>query len=272
MGFLEGHYFEANNLGTLTTFMLDVTSTQLQMHIDYDPNLLCPAQVRELCQYYTAALEAMAAHPLSRYEELTPFAPAERARILEEWNATESPYPRERCLHQLFEEQARRNPDAPAVNCAGERLTYKELDRRAGELAARLMRAGVGPGVRVGCCLDRSVRLAVGLLGILKAGAAYVPLDPGYPSERLAYMISDARIPLIVTEPCAQASLPPEVPTVMVDSERAEEFPFEPQNSEQREPCLCYLHLRLHGPAQGRSNHPPLRCQPFDFHGSHSRV
>ncbi|HEV2736338.1 MAG TPA: AMP-binding protein, partial [Longimicrobiaceae bacterium] len=109
------------------------------------------------------------------------------------------------CVHHFFEEQAARTPDAEALVHGTESLTYRELDARANRLAHALRRRGAGPEVRVGICVRRSVDLVVGLLGIVKSGAAYVPLDPAYPRERIAVTLRDARAPLVVTQ---QALLP----------------------------------------------------------------
>ena len=120
---------------------------------------------------------------------------AERRQLLEEWNATARAYPAGRCIHELFEAQARQRPEAVAVEFEGERLSYGELERRANQLAHHLRGAGVGPETLVGLCVERSVEMVVGLLGILKAGGAYVPLDPEYPEQRLAFMLEDAQVP-----------------------------------------------------------------------------
>ncbi|HEX6371116.1 MAG TPA: amino acid adenylation domain-containing protein [Longimicrobium sp.] len=119
---------------------------------------------------------------------------------VEAWNRTEAPYPAERCIHQLFEEQARRTPHAVAVVHEHDALTYAELDTRANRLAHHLARLGVGPEVRVGVCLERGVGLVVGLMAVLKAGGAYVPLDPAYPAERLAFMLADSGAGVLLTQ------------------------------------------------------------------------
>src|SRR5205085_3622168 len=135
LGFLEGHYFEANDLTSFTTFMLDVTSTQLQMHIDYDPNALCREQIEQFGDYYVNTLRAMAADPNGRYELFCPLAESEQERMLVQWNASEEDYPRAQCLHELFEIQAGKTPDATALVFEGQKLTYRELNRRANRLA-----------------------------------------------------------------------------------------------------------------------------------------
>jgi amino acid adenylation domain-containing protein len=149
-----------------------------------------------------------AAAPDERVSDLPLLAEEERAWVLERWNATAAEYPRDVCIHRLFEERTRETPDAPAVIDGGETLSYAELDRRAGIVARRLRRMGVRPEYRVGVCLPRSADLYVAMLGVMKAGGAYVPLDPCYPAERLSVMANDAAIVALVTRPDAAPGLP----------------------------------------------------------------
>ena len=125
---------------------------------------------------------------------------AERHRILIEWNDTKADYPQDRCIHQLFKVQVEQTPDKVAVIFEGQRLTYRELDQRATQLAHYLQKVGIGPEVPVGICVERSLEMVVGLLGILKAGGAYVPLDPTYPQERLAFVLEDTQVPVLLTQ------------------------------------------------------------------------
>ena len=124
----------------------------------------------------------------------------ERYQLLVEWNDTEAEYPRDACIHELFEAQVERTPDAIAAEDDEKTLTYIELNGRANQLAHYLRELGAGPGSLVGICLERSVETVVGLLGILKAGGAYVPLDPRYPKERLRFMVEDARVSVLLTQ------------------------------------------------------------------------
>jgi amino acid adenylation domain-containing protein len=148
----------------------------------------------------------------------------ERRQLVVEWNATASPYPREACVHALFEAQAERAPEAVAVVCGGESLSYAELNRRANRLAHQLRALGVGPEARVGVCMERSAELVVALLAVLKAGGAYLPLDPSYPSERLRYMLADSA-PVAVLAQRALATAPAAllaeagVPVIEVDGD-----------------------------------------------------
>jgi amino acid adenylation domain-containing protein len=131
----------------------------------------------------------------------------ERARLLVELNDTAAPYPRA-CLHELIAQQAATTPDAVAVECGEERLTYAQLDASANRLAHHLLDLGVGPDVLVGICTRRSTAMVVGLLGILKAGGAYVPIDPTYPAERQTYMLESSQAPVILTQQELRDSLP----------------------------------------------------------------
>ena len=134
-------------------------------------------------------------------------APAERQRILREWNDSARAIPRA-TLPALFAAQVADSPQAVAVVFEDERLSYRDLDARANKLAHHLRALGVGPEIVVGLCLPRSVQMLIALLGILKAGGAYLPLDPDYPPERLAFMLADARAPLLVTRAALRAQLP----------------------------------------------------------------
>lgn len=135
--------------------------------------------------------------------------------LLSEWNATRQPYPRDFCVPQLVGQQAHTAPEAPALTADGQTLNYRELNRRANQLAHHLKDAGIGPGSLVGVCLPRSLDLAVGLLGILKAGGAYVPLDPGYPLERKSFMLEDARISVLLTHGHLLRELPVDGQTII---------------------------------------------------------
>src|SRR5882762_8873397 len=126
-------------------------------------------------------------------------------RPLSEWNNTRAEFPKDKCIHELFEEQVERTPDAIAVVFENEQLTYRELDERVNRLARELQALAVGPDIPVGLCVERSLEMIIGLLGILKAGGCYVPLDPKYPKERLAFMLADSQPPVLLTQPKLQA-------------------------------------------------------------------
>src|SRR5499426_3257775 len=144
----------------------------------------------------------------ARVSKLLLLTDAERHEQLVVWNATQVAYAPDQSLPQLVEAQAARQPDALALVCAAQHLTYGALHRRANQLAHHLRHLGVGPDVLVGLCVERSVAMVVGLLGILKAGGAYVPLDPTYPAERLAWMLTDTQAPVVVTQQRLVEALP----------------------------------------------------------------
>jgi amino acid adenylation domain-containing protein len=205
----EGHYFEANNLTTYTTFMLDVTSTRLELHIDYDPNELCLEQIERMNHYYVNTLRAMAADPHARYDSFLPLSEAECTEMLLDWNLTGLDYLSASGLADLFEHQVRRTPEAIALVFGNESLTYRQLNDRAEILALALGGLNLAPEELVGIYLERSPQMVVGLLGILKAGGAYLPLDPTYPKERLAFMLDDSKVRLLLTQRALIETIPP---------------------------------------------------------------
>ena len=171
----------------------------------------------------TLLSEIAAASEGVRISNLRILTDAERRQALEEWNRTDADYRQEATVHGLFEEQARRRPDAVALVCGRERLTYGELNQRANRLARYLVRQGVGPEILVGVCVDRSPEMVVALLGILKAGGAYVPLDAAYPPARLELTLRDSGVSIVVTQKGLEAILPQGSFTrVRVDADRAE--------------------------------------------------
>lgn len=168
--------------------------------ITYNPDLLDSATIRRMIGHWRTLLAAAAKSPRMRIADLPLLTEEERSKILVEWNDTTAEFPANACLHQLIEAQVERTPHSVAVMDEQNRLTYRELNHRANQLANHLRKLGVGPEVRVGICLERSTQMMIGLLGILKAGGAYVPLDPEYPKERLAFMIQDSSLQCLITE------------------------------------------------------------------------
>ncbi len=181
---------------------------QLCVLVEYDRRVYEVEWVERFWRHYEQALQSGVEEPEQAISELEMLSQTERRQLLEEWNETSSEYPRERRIHELFEEQVERTPEAVAVVYREEQLTYRELNRRANQLAHYLRERGVGPEVMVGVCVERSVEMVVGLLGILKAGGAYVPLDPEYPRERLAFMLEDAQVSVLLTQERFVTSLP----------------------------------------------------------------
>ncbi|MEU3555168.1 non-ribosomal peptide synthetase/MFS transporter [Streptomyces fragilis] len=165
----------------------------------YKTTLFEADTVARMAGHLETLLRAAAARPDTPVSRLPLLEDTERA-LLEEWNATAADFPADRTLHGLIEDQVRRTPGATAVTFAGASLDYAGLDARANQVAHRLRALGVGPGTLVGVCAERSLELVTGLLGVLKTGAAYVPLDPEYPAERVAFMLSDAEAPVVLTQ------------------------------------------------------------------------
>ena len=154
------------------------------------------------------AHEALALARIQLEQESLTSLSAQRQQLPVEWHQTQADYPQDACIHQLVEAQVERTPDAVAVVLEDQQLTYRELNTRANQLAHHLQALGVGPEVLVGLCVKRSIEMVVGLLGILKAGGAYVPLDPDYPQERLALMLSDAEVQVLLTQKTLVTRLP----------------------------------------------------------------
>ncbi len=172
----------------------------LRLAVEYNTHLFDGSTAGRMLDHLAVLLAGAVAAPDSPLKDLPVMAPAEGHRALVEWNATARDFPRERLAHELFEEQAARRPDVVAVEFGDESWTYGELERRAGVLATHLRRLGVGPGVLVGVLVERSLGLPLAIMGTLKAGGAYLPLDPTYPVERLAFMFEDSRASVLVTE------------------------------------------------------------------------
>ena len=184
------------------------TPEGLRGRFEYSTDLFEAATIARMAGHLQTLLEGIVADPEQRLSQLPLLTADERHRLLVEWNTTTAPYPDDQCLHHVFEAQVARTPDAVAVVCGDESLTYRELNRRANQVAHYLLALGVGPEMLVGLCIERSLAMVVGLLGILKAGAAYVPLDPTYPPERLAFMLEDAQPPVVLTQERLLAGLP----------------------------------------------------------------
>ncbi|WP_299539369.1 non-ribosomal peptide synthetase [uncultured Streptomyces sp.] len=203
----------------LSMYLAESADGTLDGAVVYAGDLFTEATARRLVDHFTHLLDAATARPHSPLSDLDMLGTDERHRIVREWNDTAAPVPAAATLHRLFEERAALTPDAVAVVCGADELTYRELDERANRLAHRLRaEPGIGPDVPVGVCLERSPALVWTLLGILKAGAAYVPLDPEHPAERLAYLVEDSGAPLVVTDALHAGLLPESLLTLAVDS------------------------------------------------------
>jgi amino acid adenylation domain-containing protein len=182
------------------TLYVSETDHGLDGLMEYSTDLFEAETVRDLCRHFGLLLEAIAADPDQRVSRLPMLAEADRQKLLVTWNDTATTFPgNQEFLHRLFEHQAALTPDRVAVVFERQSLTYGELDRRANQLAHHLLRLGVGPDVLVGLLVERSLEMVVALLGILKAGGAYLPLDPSFPPDRLANMVDDSKIGVLIT-------------------------------------------------------------------------
>ncbi|MEO7557905.1 MAG: amino acid adenylation domain-containing protein [Gammaproteobacteria bacterium] len=198
------------------------TGNGLTMEWYYNTDLFDEATVRRLMGYYETLLAGIVAEPLQRISHLMLMNDAQRHEQLVGWNNTTMNYPREMCFHQLFEAQVEHGPDAVALMFEGGTLSYRELNSRANRLAHHLRTLGVKPDMLVGLCLERSLEMVVALLAILKAGGAYVPLDPAYPAARLAHMLEDAEVAVLITHQKLISGLPPhQARVVCLDDEGA---------------------------------------------------
>ena len=180
------------------TLSMEETEAGLIGSWEYNRDLFDAATIQQMVGHFQTLLEGIVVNQQQRLSELPLLSEEERHQLLFEWNNTQREYSEEQCIHQLFEAQVERTPDAIAVVFENQYLTYQELNARSNQLAHHLQALGVGPEVLVGICVERSLEMVVGLLGILKAGGAYVPLDPAYPEERLSFMLLDSQVQVVI--------------------------------------------------------------------------
>ncbi|MCP8636708.1 amino acid adenylation domain-containing protein, partial [Pseudomonas mosselii] len=195
--------------------------------LTYVSDLFEHATIERMAAHWLNLLQAISTQPAQRIVELPLLDATQRQTILEQWCRHEAVYPDQRTVQQLIADQAARTPQATALICEGQQLSYQALDQRANQLAHRLREEGIGPDVRVGIALPRSLDMVVGLLAVLKAGGAYVPLDPDYPHERLAYMMEDSGIVLLLGHSTQLQGLAvaPQVRCLCLDSEPLDAWP-----------------------------------------------
>lgn len=199
----------------LTLFVRDWADGALSVTVQYKRDLFEPETIARFANHYCTLLEGAAANPDCRLSGLPLVTEDEAHQLLIEYNATTTAYPRDRSIHSLFEDQADTTPDAVAVMDESISLTYCELDQRANRLAHYLRTLGVGPEHVVGVWMERSVDVIIALLGVLKAGGAYAPFDLLAPPERLAFMLRDAKVDLLLTHERLRAQLPEQRPRTL---------------------------------------------------------
>ena len=228
------------------TLGMENTGAELKGVWEYNTDLFDRSTIERLTGNFITLLEALVVNPQQPIFQLPLLTEVEAKELLKDWNATEKAYPFHQCIHQLFEEQAARTPAAVAVVFEGQELTYQELNIQANQLAHYLQSLGVNSEVLVGIYLERSLLVIVGLLAVLKAGGAYIPLDPDYPQQRLTYMAEDAQISLLLTQESLLDSLPVEDVGVIVLDKLAEiltvQSPENPLSEVVPENLLCLLY------------------------------
>jgi amino acid adenylation domain-containing protein len=228
--------FEGNQRGAPFDFILNLIGEQdgIGGQWVYAVDLFEQRTMEQLSFHFSHLLNAALDQPDRCISEIPLFSEREKRQMLAEWNATEMEYPKNACVHEVFEEQVERTPEARAILFEGGSLTYRELNGRANQLGHALIKLGVTPDTLVAIALERSPGLIVALLATLKAGGAYVPLDPDYPSERLAFMLEDSGARILLTQEDLRERLPHMVPpTLYVDAED-ECFAQEAQNNPER--------------------------------------
>ncbi|MCW9096009.1 MAG: condensation domain-containing protein, partial [Ignavibacteriaceae bacterium] len=193
---------------------------QIKGVLTYATALFERDSIERILDYWKRLLRQMVADDNRPVDQIELLGAAERRQVLYDWNATEVDFPRDQCIHHLFEAQVEKTPDAVAVVYEDRHLTYAGLNRKANQLAHHLISLGVGPDKRVAIGVERSMDMVVGLLAILKAGGAYVPLDPSYPADRIAYMLEDSTPQVMLTQKALQDrwnNLAGHVPVIAVD-------------------------------------------------------
>jgi aspartate racemase len=198
-------YFEYQELRTgITNFDLFLEiiteNNELSCVFEYDTDLFNEDTIERMEGHFRTLLESIIANPYLKISQLPIVPEFEKNLLINDWNRTQVPYPDTKCVHQLFEEQAEKTPGAIAIVFDETHLTYSQLNEKANQLAYYLQGKGVGPETMVGICVERSLELIIGLLGILKAGGAFVPLDTNYPKERLMFMLEDTGVTLLLTQ------------------------------------------------------------------------
>ena len=170
------------------------------LRIFYDQRRIDNDSVARMLGHIVTILRATVVAPQTSQSHFPILTDAEQRQILVDWNSTDKDYPKDACLHHLFETHARQQPDAIAILYKDERISYSELDKRSNQLAHYLQTLGVGPEITVGISVERGLEMVVGVLGVLKAGGAYVPVDPHYPKDRVAFMLKDTHVPILLTQ------------------------------------------------------------------------
>lgn len=205
----------------LTLFMRDEKES-LAGTFEYNTDIFETSTIASLSEHFCVLLRGIVNAPETMLRDLPMLTDLEREQLPGTWNNSHTPYPADRCVHELFEDQVVRSPDSIAVSYDDKQITFYELNRRANQLAHALQTMQIGPEMVVGVALQRSLDLIIGLLGILKTGGAYLPLDLAYPSERLAFLLEDAHVAVVLTQSSLREKLPERIgKCICLDSDRA---------------------------------------------------
>jgi amino acid adenylation domain-containing protein len=191
------------------------SGSRLLLKLEYDERRFDAVAIQAMLGHLATLLEGMATNPNRRIGQLSMLSEAERQQLLFDWNQTSRGQRPGECLHQIFSEQAKRTPEATAVVFEDEQVSFAELDVRVTQLAQYLEKLGVGPEVLVAICVERSLEMVVGILGIIKAGGAYLPLDPAYPVDRLSFMLQDSGASVVLTQQSLQDRFASQHPSVV---------------------------------------------------------
>src|ERR1043165_5090331 len=211
---LSGLSMQSQNIEASISTIFDLTISIEEKNgvlnglAQFNTDLFYRATIERMMGHYEKLLEEIVIDPQQCISELSLLPDSERQQLLVEWNDTRRDYLDDKCIHELFEAQARLRPEAIAIVCGAERLSYGEVNERANQLAHYLRKAGVGPEQLVGIFMERSVEMVIGLLAVLKAGGAYLPLDPRYPAGRVSYMLRDGEAAVVLTQEQIRAQLP----------------------------------------------------------------
>jgi amino acid adenylation domain-containing protein len=226
----------------------------------YNSDLFDAATIERMAGHFQTLLEGIVAYPEQRIAALPLLTEPERHQLTVQWNETRTDYPRDKCIQHLFEDQVQRTPEAVAVVFAQQHFTYSQLQSRADALACRLRQAGVGSHDLVGLCVERSPEMLVGLLGILKTGAAYLPLDPGHPQKRLAFILQDAGATVLVTQAEVLTKLSWHTPTLPASGVSTQE-----KNTDDSPLCIVHVAPQKVARANGGAPGRPDTVQPEDL-------
>lgn len=210
-----GHEGETMQLGALQVKPLPLTQQASQFDItlamaevdgkwlatwEYNTDLFSSTTIERLSNHFITLLASIVSEPETAVSQLSLLTETETDYLLHELNDTAVSYPLDQCLHHLVEKQVKQTPNAPALVYQEEALSYEQLNQRANQLAHHLLTQNIQPDTMIGVCMERSIEMVVALLAIIKAGGAYLPIDPSYPAERLQFMLEDAQVPLLLTQ------------------------------------------------------------------------